>query len=45
MTLFQVRLEDGEICDRMVFRNDLMHLSHNTAVSLYDGNGNMLVRL
>lgn len=31
-----MRLEDGDIRDRLVFPNDLMHLSRNTAVSLHD---------
>eukprot|EP00240_Pyramimonas_obovata_P012639 CAMPEP_0118948938 /NCGR_PEP_ID=MMETSP1169-20130426/48710_1 /TAXON_ID=36882 /ORGANISM="Pyramimonas obovata, Strain CCMP722" /LENGTH=257 /DNA_ID=CAMNT_0006895465 /DNA_START=272 /DNA_END=1041 /DNA_ORIENTATION=- len=42
MTLHLLRLSDGEVCDRLVFENDLMHLSHNTAVSVYN---NMLVLL
>jgi de-etiolated-1 len=37
-----VRVEDGEICDRLVFPNDLMHLSRNTAVSLH---GNLIMLL
>ena len=37
-----MRLEDGDIRDRLVFPNDLMHLSRNTAVSLH---GNIIMLL
>lgn len=36
ITLYLVRLADGNIMDERKFRNDFIHLVHNTGIFLYD---------